>query len=994
MTDTSVAPYFDDFDEDKGFVRLLFRPGRAVQTRELTQLQTVLQNQITRFGQNVFKEGSVVIPGGASVDSGYEYVTVTAEEAGSIVAGAAIVGNDSGLEARLLQIVAPEGDDPLTFYVRYQGGGFSDGGRFQADETLTWTNPDSGSGTFIAVESGTGTKIDLQKGIYFVNGFFAAATSQSLIIGKYGIPSGFQEIGLIVAESLVTSDDDSSLLDNSNGTSNFNAPGADRLKYALTLIDRADVDESTQDYFTIALLQDGVIVKQKDTSTYAVLGDVLAQRTFDESGDYTVDPFLVDVADHPTDSSKLILTIDPGRAYVKGYLVDKPLPTSLNLDKALTTRTTQNDKIPVQLGSYVRVTSLTGHPLLNSFEKLNLLDAASVTIGTARITALTHESGTFYRVHLFDVKMNSGKGFNLVERLDGTNLAATLIDDNNQTVSSNAVIKDASISTALFRIPNHRVTSVQDITVRVQLLASGTASGTSLTLDTNSDLKSWESTGDWIVFRGDTGALVTNATFGTPGSRTITVSNLVNGVQYHFIAYQDKTTSTTQARAKTLTTVADSVKTPAGNGAVALGQADIFELVSVKDASNGDEDITSRYILDNGQRDTHYEHGSLSLKASASAPAGNVKVTFKYFAHGAGEYFSPDSYNPFIALSEYSYGDIPTHTLRNGTVIRLADYFDFRSVKTASDTFSSTVNQMPKNQETIQGDVSYYLPRADILWVSSEGVFGITKGTPSLTPTLPQAPTNSMPIWSFILFPGTISKTDLNSTFIENRRYTMRDIGAIESRIGRLEEWTTLSLLEADTASLEVLDADGNNRFKSGFFVDSFNDHSFTNFNSPEHRAALDPFLGELRPEAFESNARLVFRATSSDSESSTGVVQKGDMLMLDYTEVLEIEQPFASSTINVNPYNVITNTGLLFLSPVSDEWRDVETVTNRNTIQETAAVNPVQNQNWNNWQWNWAGVQETNRRANEQLTRIQNPGVRGPTRTEFSSDALPLRWL
>ena len=56
----NVSPYYDDFDDTKNFNRVLFRPGYAVQARELTQLQTLLQSQIGKFGDHIFKNGSVV----------------------------------------------------------------------------------------------------------------------------------------------------------------------------------------------------------------------------------------------------------------------------------------------------------------------------------------------------------------------------------------------------------------------------------------------------------------------------------------------------------------------------------------------------------------------------------------------------------------------------------------------------------------------------------------------------------------------------------------------------------------------------------------------------------------------------------------------------------------------------------------------------------------------------------------------------------------------
>ena len=62
----NTDPYYDDFNESKGFLRMLFRPGYAVQARELTQLQTILQNQIARFADHTFENGSMVMGGEVS----------------------------------------------------------------------------------------------------------------------------------------------------------------------------------------------------------------------------------------------------------------------------------------------------------------------------------------------------------------------------------------------------------------------------------------------------------------------------------------------------------------------------------------------------------------------------------------------------------------------------------------------------------------------------------------------------------------------------------------------------------------------------------------------------------------------------------------------------------------------------------------------------------------------------------------------------------------
>ena len=75
-TDLNVNPYFDDFDASNNFYKVLFKPGFPVQARELTTLQSILQNQVEKFGQHFFKEGAMIIPGGTSYDQEYFAVKI------------------------------------------------------------------------------------------------------------------------------------------------------------------------------------------------------------------------------------------------------------------------------------------------------------------------------------------------------------------------------------------------------------------------------------------------------------------------------------------------------------------------------------------------------------------------------------------------------------------------------------------------------------------------------------------------------------------------------------------------------------------------------------------------------------------------------------------------------------------------------------------------------------------------------------------------------
>ena len=72
-----ATKYKDDYADSHGFQRILFNPRRALQARELTQLQTIIQKEIERFGKNIFKEGAAVNPGGLVINDNYEFIKIT-----------------------------------------------------------------------------------------------------------------------------------------------------------------------------------------------------------------------------------------------------------------------------------------------------------------------------------------------------------------------------------------------------------------------------------------------------------------------------------------------------------------------------------------------------------------------------------------------------------------------------------------------------------------------------------------------------------------------------------------------------------------------------------------------------------------------------------------------------------------------------------------------------------------------------------------------------
>mgnify|MGYP003147303669 FL=1 len=236
-TNFNVSPYYDDFSESKNFHRVLFRPAFAVQARELTQLQTILQNQVARFGEHVFKDGSMVIPGEITLNTKFEYVKLASHSTSTAanMVGVTVTGATSGIEAEVVNSSEASSTAAATIYVIYKKTGTdTTTKRFTEGETLTFTF-NSTSSTAVVGTSGTSlptssnalgfaSSVNVQAGVYFINGFFVANSEETLILEPYSNTPSFR-VGFTVTESFITPEGDTSLNDNATGSSNINAPG-------------------------------------------------------------------------------------------------------------------------------------------------------------------------------------------------------------------------------------------------------------------------------------------------------------------------------------------------------------------------------------------------------------------------------------------------------------------------------------------------------------------------------------------------------------------------------------------------------------------------------------------------------------------------------------------------------------------------------------------------------------------------------------------------
>ena len=442
-TNFNVNPYYDDFDEDKKFLRMLFKPGYAVQARELTQLQTILQNQVKRFGNNIFKNGSLVT-GGQTFIQDATYLKLSTDYAGSAVVANNFTGmsilDSTGTKRGEVVVVydANAGTgDPKTLMVKQVYGN-----TFTALETIRTDEAAPVYANIATSGVGTGQVFSVNEGVFYYDGFFIKNDAQTIALSKYDNTSANVRIGFEIQESTVVYTQDTSLLDPAQDASNFQAPGSDRYKINLVLASRSLTSSDDTQFIELARVESGVLVYANKYPLYAVLEDTLARRTYDESGNYTVRPFKLSLETSAANTAKANVTLSPGKAYVYGYEFETIAPTTITVDKPRTTSSVNNKRLSADYGYYVYSNTQYGSFPINSLQTIDLHCVANANInvtttgaisntkiGTARVKTIefetaanTSNSATYiYRTYLFDVSVGTINGGNCNNGISSTN---------------------------------------------------------------------------------------------------------------------------------------------------------------------------------------------------------------------------------------------------------------------------------------------------------------------------------------------------------------------------------------------------------------------------------------------------------------------------------------------------------------------------------------------------------------------------------------------
>ena len=388
-------------------------------------------------------------------------------------------------------------------------------------------------------------------------------------------------------------------------------------------------------------------------------------------------------------------------------------------------------------------------------------------------------------------------------------------------------------------------------------------------------------------------------------------------------------------------------------------------------------EVTSSYTVDDGQRAELYDHGSIILKGTATS-ANFLTIAYKNFSESSATgYLSKNSYNSI------PYGSIPTFIdPATNITYNLRDCIDFRPRRQDGATtlqYTEALNPLG----TFGLDYNYYLGRVDKIIVSQDGRFVWKEGVPDAYPVAPSDDVSGgMTIYALVVPPYTSDVGDISIKYVDNKRYTMRDIGKLDKRIQNLEYYTQLSLLEKQAKDQSIVDNSNPlsafEKFKNGFVVDPFttqdifvqtsgtwanrrwswwtswfngsntwsngnvnntnyNTNSIADITNSDFTAAIDPVAQEMR--APFTISFLGFNAptlTNTAVDPNLTYVKKGDYITLPYTETTAIDQPKASGWMNINPFNVIKYNGTMILNPPFDQWVDTVNLPAVNRVVDT----------------------------------------------------------
>jgi hypothetical protein len=837
-TNFNVSPYYDDYSEDKKFQRVLFKPAVALQARELTQLQTILQKQVERFGNNIYKEGTIIEGCSMSLDGSYSFVKITdLDTGGSPVAPSTYKGYYAkGATSNTTAKVAAYADgltsqDPnlTTLYIDYLTTGISEAKTFTTTENIEiHSNTAYNANTLIktvtvagaqitnaATAVGDGFAVTTSEGFIYSKGHFLKVSSNTVIASKYTNKPNNVSIGFDVTESIVSSDADSTLLDNASGYNNENAPGADRLKLDpfLVAIPTAD-SRSNSNFLSVMDFQNGLPIAKKLTTQYNVINDEMSKRTYDESGDYSIRSN--NMAAEAANTSHFNLLVGPGHHYVKGNRSQQYNTTRLPVQKSVAFANTDGVVTTQNMGNYIIVDELVGGFNSNTMATVSLRDTAKdaltngaalnavpgAEIGTAKVRGFQWHAGVQgtvkaqYKLFLIDIKMSAGKAFRNVKAasISGSGIADAVLEN------SQAVIKEPRSVPGIYQFPKNAIKTTNSVDYTYRTQKQVTSSSNTLTLTSVSGVFPYSgvltsSQKKEFIIRPlvTAGGIANNAAVDTDlisisvssGTATIVLtgalaSTISTSAAWN-VTFPEKKVNAAPLT-KTLKTI--FIKLDAANntttnvGPWSLGHPDVDSIENVYVGStyaNTNTQSKTGFKLEKGQTDTFYGLSQLSKLPTQSLGASDkILVEAKVFDAGA-----PASGSGFFTVSSYLASDgttpltpqeVPVYESDNGFSADLRDVHDVRPQVANTGVVATTIGAATINpsatesfpagdlflaapNKQLQCNIEFYLGRIDSINITKEGYVTTKRGAAASRPLPPTKVPDALQIGTIAIPP-------------------------------------------------------------------------------------------------------------------------------------------------------------------------------------------------------------------------------------------------
>ena len=873
--------YKDDYLDSDGYHKILFNSGRALQARELTQLQTILQRQISRFANNIFQDGAATsVPSGGGTLFDTEYVIVEewnnstpSSYVGVIFQGPVIPGITGGLQFEVTHqqtnFYEDDNAEYTTLYGRYVSNNqgqenddiqpetlrFSEGDTITDIRTLSGIVPQVGEllvrtkpASSLLASVGRGLGYGVQSTEFYVQEHFVYAPFQKIIVGEYTADID-AVVGFEVKQDVVTVLDTNDLYDNQGARPNLSSPGADRYRIRMELIKKSQVAD-VANFVSFAWIRKGSIIAQKDASSgFNKVEERLAIRQKETTGDFVANDFLLRFEEDDSDTFTLdvphYVNGNNPTAYVDGFRLIHDLPKQMSVAKPLTYGIDSDTSSDIEYKNYVQMeyasdTSTTMDAYSGGDLKLQTLHKlwqGTTEIGTARIKALRFmgtEDEDHIRVHLYDIRMDDNRNLRNVDRIGASTSSAAntmrpYLEDNN------LYVVEPRENDSLFLIPGGRVKSVVDVNFVVQRQffdqSVNNASGDVTVSVRCGANENFEDEGQWIVLNTTTGSTesVPPGLVDTTNEQdaVITVQGAA-GHDYVIWAYVRKN----NAGAKSKTYAEDYVtltRTSTDRFDFDTPLYDGLALFELTENDSAGTNYVNAAAFDGGQRDNFYEPAFIK---STSIPQSvtTLQAKLSYFEWGNdGDYFSVNSYD-LSDRAVFDYGMIPDYqSRRTGQILPLHDYLDFRG---KLDPSAATMPdgdrfELPRDGDKVTYNVEWYHQRIDHLCIgynkqNFRRKMIYNKGIPALQPLPPAKKPNEMILYTINMNGNTKNVEDMDIEKKEHKRYRMSEIARLDRRITNLEDTLSLTLLEQEASTFIEYDEDGNVRVKSGFFADDF----------------------------------------------------------------------------------------------------------------------------------------------------------------------------